>query len=215
MSQNHEIKQILGHFYDGTATPEEIREANDFFRSESCVDPDLAADKALFMALDSANESQQLLTPPELTRKASSIVRPAASTRSQLRFLYLAVSAVAAAVLAFVVIPSRTPTAPQVPLMPLADVVAQPKAHAESPRSVQVHEAMAVQPDTVQKPLRRNRKSRNHPPKRNNVTPQERGAQITVDLLNRSLLKVDIACNNVDNTIQHIENSLNRLNNEN
>lgn len=214
MSQNVKIKQILSHFYDGTATPEEIQEANHFFRSESCADPELA-DRALFLALDSANESQQLLTPTELTLKVDSIAVTPTSTRSPLRILSLAVSAVAAAVLAFVVIPSRTSTAPQIPLMPLAEVVARPTALPDSQSSVQTHEVMALQPDTVRKSPKRNKKILNRSPKRNNTTPQERGAQITVDLLNRSLLKVDIACNNVDNTIQHIENSLNRLNNEN
>lgn len=211
-SSSNLIRSLLDRYYDGSATPDEVARLKAFFTSGAAVDADLEADRRLFTAMESASATPEV--PEELTRRLGAI----GSRRPKImRFAAwgLSAAAVAAVIVAAVNVTGHDKPMAMEPVpadLSEINIARNVEAVADTVAptdSITVEEPVAAAAKT---PRRKKKKVRQSSDERR-LTPEERRVERrTVDLINRSLAKVSIACYNVEASLENIDNTLTEIN---
>lgn len=121
MKTTENIRQLLDRYYNGDASPEEIRRIKSYFASAAGIPADLEADRRIFAAMSGIDDI-------EVPARLESDIRAAIAAQSRAKrpavAAWMAVAGIAAAVALIAVLAVRlmTPAADEDPLL-LAQVV--------------------------------------------------------------------------------------------
>ena len=85
------IRQMLNRYYDGVSTPSETAQLKDFFRKTKDIPADIAADAAIFRAMDAA-DTEKVAVPANLRER---IVAATVGSRPRILNWRIAVTAAA------------------------------------------------------------------------------------------------------------------------
>lgn len=221
MNSSETIQHYIDCYFDGTATPEQIRGVTDYFSTSSAVPESLEPYRRFFLAMEGLG-CEDVQVPESLTKSLRDIGRPV----PRLRVFSLIVASVAVAAVALMVLFGRAsftgntelvaPTSPE-------GLVVQETSASEAITS-DTPDVPAVDEEDVRKSAeeprlssvsKSNGKRRNHrTPKSSEKEKAIRGTQRTVELLNRSLSKVHIACADMESSFESLNNTLNKLSDE-
>lgn len=217
------IKEIVNRFYRGEATPAEIADATEYFRSVSDTDPLLRADRDIFLALQ--DKAATIVPPDDLERK---IIEATVGKKPRPRILPWVISTISAAaviVLALIVTPLGTihqeqPDATTIGLAEITDtetveveeVVTVPEAIVEPETAVdeptQLNATLEVTAPAKTTKVKRIRRKKVTPP--SPTEKEKEAARLSIELINRALGKADIACANAEETFMEIDRTLNK-----
>lgn len=223
-----DIRSIIRRFYEGTASPEEISRAVDYFNSTEVTDPSLSADRDIILALHSpgcevkapANLEQRLLDATVNRQKKKPRILP----------WILSVSASAAVValiatIGYFGINNETATTPiPADIAELTDTMPVPEdiqeveetdenaVSLEEPEpettlaATQVNTSRSSAKVVAKKAKRKKARTVEQP----QYTKKERAAaKLSIELINRVLGKADIACANAEEVFMEIDETLN------
>lgn len=229
MKQNLHIRRSIARYYEGTSTPAEFDEIVRYFETAATVEADLEADKALFLELG-AMAGSDVEVPESLSRSLEAIGEEPKSDVRHARIMRVSLLGAAASVAAIVMLVAfgRSTVPAGSDEREMADAATEMIRPADavvddSCTSPSAAESFATEPETevdtpsvapkrkVRVPATRRKKS--VVPLREQM-PDDRersGALRTVELLNRSLSKANIACSDVEETFKEIDEKLNNL----
>lgn len=233
MKQNLHIRRSIARYYEGTSTPAEFDEVVRYFETAATVEADLEADKALFLELG-ALAGSDVEVPESLSRSLEAIGEEPKSDVRHARIMRVSLFGAAASAAAIVMLVAfgRSTVPAGSDERQMADAAAEMIRPAESAAVVvdssastspSAAENFVAEPQTeidapsaapkrkVRVPATRRKKS--VVPQREQM-PDDRersGALRTVELLNRSLSKANIACSDVEETFKEIDEKLNNL----
>lgn len=223
-----DIRSIIRRFYEGTASPEEISRAVDYFNSTELIDPSLWADRDIILALHSpgcevkapANLEQRLLDATVNRQKKKPRILP----------WILSVSASAAVVALIATIGyfdnnKQTATTPLpahiaelTDTMPVPDDIQDVEETDEGAVSLEESEPETTvaatrvttsrsTPKVVAKKAKQKKARTVEQPQ---YSKKERAAaKLSIELINRVLGKADIACANAEEVFMEIDETLN------
>lgn len=222
-----DIRSIIRRFYEGTATPEEISRAVDYFNSTEETDPSLSADRDIILALHSpgcevkapANLEQRLLDATVNRQKKKPRILP--------WILSVSTSAAVVALIATIGYFNNNETstnslpadiAELTDTMPVPDDIQDVEETDETTVSFEEPEPETTvaatrvttsrsTPKVVAKKAKRKKARTVEQPQ---YSKKERAAaKLSIELINRVLGKADIACANAEEVFMEIDETLN------
>jgi len=219
------IKAIINRFYRGEATPEEIKLAVDYFKTTPELDESLLVDRDIFIAMSELPSETQV--PTELEEKIlDATVRSHGKPRI-LPWIVSAISAAAVVALIYIAKPNSegnvvdfkstiaaTVATNDTLLMPEESMDPEPTAIKEvSAPAIETPVEHAVTESrkavNTKKKATKLRKRRAKSPEQPS-TKERQAAKLSIELINRTLIKADIACANAEETFMKIEQTLNK-----
>lgn len=223
-----DIRSIIRRFYEGTATPEEISRAVDYFNSTEVTDPSLSADRDIILALHAAE--CEVKVPEHLEQRLLDATVNRQKKKPRILPWILSVSASAAVValiatIGYFGINNETATTP-IPAdiaeltdtMPVPDDIQEVEETDETAASLEEPEPettlAATQVTTSRSTHKVVAKKAKQKKARTVEQPQyskkERAAaKLSIELINRVLGKADIACANAEEVFMEIDETLN------
>lgn len=213
-----EIRKIVSRFYEGKATQEEIRRAVGYFRTHTDVPDDLAVDRRLMLELDMEYVPDEASVPEWLTQSIEKV-----PGRSHYRAIIGWSAGVAASIAIVVAVGYIGVGSSHLDGAGVAEAVATDGAADSLTVEPQMEDDMTVKEEPMSRPsveksmpkARINKRKRIGTPERVSPSAKERrGAERSVEILNRSLAKVNLACARVEESFEQIDESLNNINHE-
>lgn len=223
-----DIRSIIRRFYEGTASPEEISRAVDYFNSTELTDPSLWADRDIILALHSpgcevkapANLEQRLLDATVNRQKKKPRILP----------WILSVSASAAVVALIATIGyfdnnKETATTPLpahiaelTDTMPVPDNIQDVEETDETgvgfeepePETTVAATRVTTSRSTPKVVAKKAKQKKARTVEQPQYSKKERAAaKLSIELINRVLGKADIACANAEEVFMEIDETLN------
>ena len=198
------IRLILGRYYSGDASGEDIARLKQFFAATPDVPADLEADKALFNMMSATDPTDEDMDVPDGLEQTLSGIAIAPKSR-RLRFPVIAAAAAVIALLAtcaiYILKPSPTVTPPLI-----AEVIvgAAPQAtDAEETDTITAIDYVATESQAPRQAIARDKASDPYI----EVTDSAEAARITVDALRKMRRTMNVAMNTTEEiTGKNIEN---------
>lgn len=219
------IKAIIDRFYRGEATPEEIELAVDYFKTTPELDKSLSVDRDIFIAMSELPSETQI--PIELEEK---ILDATVYSHGKPRILPWIVSAISAAAVVALIIANPisdenggggdfsstiaatvanndTLSIPEENMDPKPIAIKETSAPAiETP----VEQTVIVSQKSVKAKKRTTKLRKQQAKSPEQPTTKERAAaKLSIELINRTLSKANIACANAEEYFMKIEQTLN------
>ena len=220
MDENRYIYKLIEDFYDGKTSPEDVERITDFFRSAASLPDELKQEAAFLLAMHQRGEIE---VPERLKESVAMIGR----TARGLRLLYVASASVAAIVLAVMLgvalFRSEATIGDSAKYAHVERTVPQnietdTLCHTDSGIDAQADANAVLQSSqprearrAVKTPNRRRQNGNSAPRSSDEEIRQRKAANRTVELLNRAVSKVTLACANLDDSFQEVDNSLNDI----
>ncbi len=220
------IKEIIDRFYRGEATPEEIELAVDYFKTTSELDESLSVDRDIFIAMSELPSETQI--PVELEEKILDATIYSHGKPRILPWIVSAISAAAVVALIYIANPisdgngggvdfnstiaatvtnNDTLSIPEESMDPEPTAIKETSAPAiETP----VEQTVIVSRKAVKAKKRATKLRKQQAKSPEQPSTKERSAaKLSIELINRTLSKANIACANAEESFMKIEQTLN------
>lgn len=223
-----DIRSIIRRFYEGTASPEEISRAVDYFNSTEVTDPSLSADRDIILALHAAE--CEVKAPANLEQRLFDATVNRQKKKPRILPWILSVSASAAVVALIATIgyfdninktattPLPTDIAELTDTMPVPDDIQDVEEtdrtavgfEEPEPETIVAATQASTSRSTAKVVAKKAKRKKARTVEQPQFSKKERAAaKLSIELINRVLGKADIACANAEEVFMEIDETLN------